>query len=204
MRLRISGRRRSMPWTLALDSNLDPLPSTRSHVSRGVASPSSFALRCTLSTESGLIPIRSSTQARIPVSSPREMAAFAGCQKACHSEELRNSAKGLARSRSRLTSSGCCCTHCSRAFCLRSCLPCSIESGSILIHCRALYAAITLLEAHLGRPRSKPRWRLTASVPEGLTQAYGGLSEQAWQIPSFPATTSTLSHPAAGITRRIG
>jgi hypothetical protein len=191
-----------MPWALALDRNLDPLPSTRSHVSRGVASSSSFALRCTLSTESGLIPIRSSTQARIPVSSPREMAAFAGCQKSCHSEELRNSAKGLASSRSRLTSWGCCCTHCSRAFCLRSSLPCSIESDSILIHCRALYAANTLLEVRLGRPRSKPRWGLlTASVPEGLTQAYGGLSEQAWQIPSLPATPSMLSHPAAGITR---
>jgi hypothetical protein len=58
---------------------------------------------------------------------------------------------------------------------MRSSLPFSIEADSILNHCHALYAAATLFEAHLLRPRSKLRWGLTASGPEGFTQAYGGL-----------------------------
>jgi hypothetical protein len=60
-----------------------------------------------LITKSGLRPMRVSAHTYTPSSSSCRMAAFAGCQKASHSEELRNSAKGLARSRSRLTSSGC-------------------------------------------------------------------------------------------------
>jgi hypothetical protein len=65
----------ALAWVslLALLASFSPQPSTSHHVSRGVDSPSQFALKCTPSMELGLRPIRVLVQLRIPVLSPRKV-----------------------------------------------------------------------------------------------------------------------------------